>query len=119
MPSATHDRITARSSAQVEMWGSQSEIHMPLLPCCCQVRFEASRGELYSPIAVITLPKLSGIFCPASSLSLGFGSNESMCEGPPSMKRKITLFALGEKCGFFGASGLASAASAAAREVPC
>jgi len=61
MPSATHERMTARSSAQVAMCGSQSEIHIPPWPCCCQVRFEPSRGELNSPIAVITLPKLDGI----------------------------------------------------------
>ena len=36
-----------------------------------------------------------GIGCPASRSSAGFGSSRSMCEGPPSRKRKMTDFALG------------------------
>ena len=102
------------SSAHVAMWGSQSLTHRPPLPCCAHWRFDARIGESNSPIAVITRPKLGGMGLPASSWSSGFGSNVSMCDGPPSMKRKITFFALGAKCGFFGASGLMDCGAASA-----
>ena len=51
-------------------------------------------GDPASPIGVITGWKLAGNGFPASSLSLGFGSNRSRLLGPPSMNRKITLLAL-------------------------
>ena len=35
---------------------------------------------------------------PSSSSSFGLGSNESTCETPPSMNRKMTFFAFGGKC---------------------
>ena len=74
MPSALQERITARSSEQDAMCGIQSENHWPDWPCCFHSRFEASRGDFDSPIAVMTDPKLSGRRCPASLLSSGFGS---------------------------------------------
>ena len=46
---------------------------------------------------------------------LGLGSNESTCETPPLMKRKITDLAFAGKCGCFGATGLAESAASAAR----
>src|SRR5687768_11162035 len=67
-------------------------------------------GESNSPMEVMTRPKLGGIGLPASSARSGLGSKRSMWEGPPSMKRKMTLFALGGWIGFFGARGLANAA---------
>src|SRR5262245_12119823 len=49
---------------------------------------------------------------PWSAISRGLGSNESTCDTPPLMNRRITDFALAGKCGFFGARGsLLSAAS--------
>src|SRR6058998_153321 len=54
-----------------------------------------------------------GIGRPFSLSSRGFGSNVSICEGPPSMKRKITDFALGAKCGDFGARGFVPGGGAA------
>ncbi len=91
IPSATQDRITARSSAQRAMCGSQSETQIPARPWRAQVRREARRGAPYSPIAVTTRPKLGGSGCPARRLSSGLGSKRSMWLGPPSMKRKMTL----------------------------
>ncbi len=93
-PLDQHERITARSSTQVAMWGSQSETQSPLWPCCFHFRFEASTGEWNSPIGVITGLKLGGSGLPASWLSAGLGSNRSMWLGPPSMNRKITLLAV-------------------------
>src|SRR3712207_262483 len=105
MPSAQHERITARSSAHLAISGIQSDIHSPLCPCCFQVRFEPRRGALASPIAVMISPKLAGKGFPANSLSSGLGSNESMCEGPPSIKRKIIFLARALSCGGLAASG--------------
>ena len=93
-PLDQHERITARSSAQVAMCGSQSETQIPLWPCCFHFRREASSGERPSPIGVITGLKLGGSGWPASRFSSGLGSNVSMWLGPPSMNRKITLRAV-------------------------
>src|SRR5689334_13744227 len=82
MPSAQHERITAMSSTHSAVCGSQSETQMPLWPCCFHVRFDASSGDLNSPIDVSTLGKLSGIGWPASSFNFGFGSNVSRWLGP-------------------------------------
>jgi hypothetical protein len=45
---------------------------------------------------------------PESTVNRGFGSNVSMCDGPPRMHKKITRFARAAKCGGFGASGSAA-----------
>ena len=123
MPSAQHERITARSSAHSAVCGSQSLTHRPLCPCCRHARLLGRIGESNSPIAVMTRPKLGGIGLPASSSSAGFGSNVSRCEGPPSMNKKITLFAFGATCGLRGRSGCvadrASSFIAAASALPC
>ena len=47
----------------------------------------------------------TGIGLPCHRASSGFGSNKSTCDGPPYMKRKITDFAFGAKCGARGSSG--------------
>ena len=52
--------------------------------CVCSPR----SGELNSPIAVMTCPKLSGIGCPASSFSAGLGSNVSMMARPAFHEQK-------------------------------
>src|SRR5438477_2386243 len=90
MPSAQQERMTAKSSAQVAISGSQSETHIPLWPCCFHLRLEANSGESNSPIGTMTRPMLDGMRWPASSLSFGLGSNRSMWLGPPSMNRKMT-----------------------------
>src|SRR6185295_13676771 len=93
MPSVMQERMTARSSAHWATWGYQSDTQRPPLPCRAHLRLDASSGDPYSPIAVMTGLKLGGSGFPAISLSSGFGSNVSIALGPPSMKRKITLFA--------------------------
>ena len=93
-PLDQHERITARSSTQVAMCGSQSETQIPLWPCCFHFRREARSGARPSPIGVITGLKLGGSGLPARRLSSGLGSNVSMWLGPPSMNRKITLRAV-------------------------
>ena len=47
-----------------------------------------------------------------SWVSFGFGSNVSMCPGPPSIKSMMTFLALAGVMGFFGAMGLAAISSA-------
>ncbi len=93
-PLDQHERITARSSAQVAICGSQSETQIPLWPCCFHFRCEARSGERPSPIGVMTGLKLGGNGWPASRFTSGLGSNVSIWLGPPSMNRKITLRAV-------------------------
>src|ERR1041384_6524011 len=115
MPSAQQERITVRSSTHSERWGSQSETQMPLCPYCFQERLQGREGGPNSPIERTSLAKLSGIGFPAHSLSFGLGSNRSKWLGPPSMKRKITLFARGGKCGALGSKAVAGLAAPAAK----
>ncbi len=86
--------MTAMSSTHCAVCGSQSETHRPLLPWRWKVRFDASSGAPYSPIAVMTSPKLAGSGFPARRVSSGLGSKRSIALGPPSMKRKMTLLAV-------------------------
>ena len=44
-------------------------------------------------------PAIPGIGWPCSAAILGFGSNRSRCDGPPTMKIRMTFFAFGAKCG--------------------
>src|SRR3954471_16382370 len=113
MPLAQQDRMTARSSAHPAMFGSQSEIQRPPWPCCFHSRLQPRIGEPYSPIAVMTLAKLSGIGLPASLFTIGLGSNKSIWLGPPSMKRKMTLFALAGKRAGRGDNGESAGAPSA------
>jgi hypothetical protein len=61
---------------------------------------------------------------PSSSLSFGFGSNKSTCDGPPAMKRKMMRLARGAKFGTPGSppdaskSGFSNDASASAPRPP-
>src|SRR5258706_15935027 len=90
--------MTQRSSACREVWGSQSEIHRPFLPCCFHFRLGARRVLSEVPMAVMTRPKDLGMGWPARRSRAGLGSHVSRCEGPPSMKRKMTDLALGMGC---------------------
>src|SRR5687768_1843886 len=90
------ERITHRSSAHSAMFGNRSLISVPLLPCGLNVQF----GGLTNCLS------LSGF--PASAISLGLGSNESTCDTPPLMYRKMTRLALGTNCAGRGASGSAT-----------
>ena len=113
MPSATQDRMTAMSSSIFAVCGMSSEAHVPALPCCFQVLGHPKSGEPLSPIEVMTLPKLSGSFLPASLLSRGLGSNKSIWLGPPSMNRKMTDLALPKWWGILDERGLEMIASVA------
>ena len=86
----------------------------------------AARGEL--PVAAASgtasrsragsrVSGWSSVTClPWSAVSFGFGSNESTCDTPPLMNRKMTDFAFAGKCGGFGASGSAAPPPAARHE---
>src|SRR5947209_4334671 len=56
-------------------------------------------GGFFSPIARITGLNDDGSGFPARLSSSGLGSKVSTWLGPPSMKRKMTLLALGGWCG--------------------
>ena len=90
------------------MCGNQSDTSMPAWPCFWNVRFEASSLFLSTPRRVLTGPNDAGSFWPCRRVSSGLGSKVSTCDGPPDMNRKMTRFAVGSKCGSFGASGSAS-----------
>src|SRR5207247_9164128 len=75
-------------------------------PCCLNERLVGIKALLAVPIAVITLPKDSGIGWPASLSRAGFGSNRSRWLGPPSMNSQMTDFARVGKCGGRGDRGL-------------
>ena len=59
-PLDQQERITAMSSTQVAMCGSQSDTQIPLWPCCFHFRRDAMRGARPSPMGVITGLKLGG-----------------------------------------------------------
>ena len=94
MPLAQQERRTVMSSAHSATCLHQSEIQRPAWPYCCHFRWSGKMGELISPIAVMRpLVKLGGNGLPACFFKASFGSKVSRCDGPPSMKRKITLLA--------------------------
>ena len=62
---------------------------------------------------------LVGRGCPCIFCSIGFGSKRSTWLGPPYMKRKMTDFAFGAKCGAFGASGFVALKSPSAPSIDC
>ena len=84
----------AANCAKVRVTGRQQWFGDEDAPRLLTMSVNGRIGESNSPIAVITRPKLSGIGLPASSLSAGLGSKVSRWLGPPSMNRKMTLFAL-------------------------
>src|SRR5580765_9075044 len=94
--SAFIERMTANSSAQVAMCGNRLLTGIPDCPCCENFQVLPSHRRL--PLAVGFFDSVKGLL--SSSVSLGLGSNESTCETPPSMNRKMTFLALGAKCGF-------------------
>ena len=99
------------------MCGYQSDTHSPLSPCCANFLRLAMSVLPPTPIGVNTLPKLGGSGSPACLVNSGFGSNRSMWLGPPSMNRKMTLFAFASKCGILGASGLIASISGTSARV--
>src|SRR5690242_20271879 len=113
-PSAQQAWKTVISSTCFAISGYQSDTQIPLWPYCLKVRNDGINELLPVPMAVIGWPNDSGIGLPASFTSSGFGSKRSMWLGPPSIKHQITDFAVGLKCGGFGASGSRSGAASAA-----
>ena len=95
-------RMMQRSSAQEAMCGNSSLTGMPLSPW--RVNFQGLGMMLPTSLNIVGLTG-TGMGLPASRSKSGFGSNESTCETPPDMKQKITLFALGVKCGLRPAPG--------------
>src|SRR5882672_2255565 len=100
------------SSTRVARFGNRLDIHRPDCPCCfnCQygrkTRFGAEEKVASSPFVRVAL----GICFPAYFTSAGLYSNVSIWLTPPSMNRKMQLFALHGWCGGRGAMGFDSAA---------
>ena len=101
-PSPTMDRITHRSSTHFATLGKRLLTGIPLWPCRLK-----SNGDLMRLPRVFEKAhsSLIGIGLPSSRSRRGLGSNESICETPPCMNRKLTRLARAGKCGFGGTSG--------------
>ena len=83
-------------------------------PCAGVIRMRTRRGARTARGSSATCDRCWRWGCPpcrsagpSSSASFGFGSNESTCDTPPSMKQKMTFLARGAK---WGAPTAASAA---------
>src|SRR5215471_17033106 len=100
------ERITARSSTQVAVWGKRSDTSMPACPYFLNVRLVPIRRASAVTNWYLASPNSVGRFWPSSLLRAGLGSNVSTWLGPPTMNRKITDFAFGAKCGVLAAKGL-------------
>ena len=84
----TIERMIARSSTHWPTCGNKSLTGMPLSPYCRNFHGQPSTlPTLLNCVGwVLTL-----IGCPCSRSRRGLGSNVSICDGPPSMNRKMTL----------------------------
>src|SRR3954462_5656298 len=102
-PSPTMERITHRSSAHSRIFGNRSLMGRPLWPA-----FLNFQGDYIKP-PVLPAAKVSGCLMgsglPSLASRYGFGSNVSMEEGPPCMKRKITRLARAGNMGGLGING--------------
>src|SRR3954466_1637156 len=89
------ERMTHRSSIDAARFGSNSLTSMPADPCLVNLN-----GDGSSPPVVRSVRRLadSGRW-PAYFSSAGFGSNRSICDGPPGMKRTMLCRALAANCG--------------------
>src|SRR5206468_11490754 len=96
------ERTIAMSSTQAATCGNSSLTSAPDWPCLLNLYGDARILLLMlNTVAGVS----NGIGCPFSLSSRGFGSKVSICEGPPSMNRKIADLAFGAKWGDFGARG--------------
>src|SRR5580700_4865254 len=95
--------MMAMSSTQVATCGNNSLTSAPDCPYFLKVKGEP---RILSLMLKTVVGGLNGSDWPLSLISRGLGSKVSICDGPPSMNRKITDFAFGAKC---GVTGLAAA----------
>src|SRR6185369_16282663 len=103
--------MMAISSTQPATCGNSSLTSAPDWP---YFRKANGEGRTLSLILKTVVGGLNGRDWPLSFCSRGLGSKVSICDGPPSMNRKMTDFALGAKCGVLGARGLAAVDAGAA-----
>src|SRR5262245_7099869 len=96
------ERTTHKSSTHWDVYGKRLLTGIPLCPC-----WRNGQGHLRTVPTLLNC--VGGVFIligwPCSLARRGFGSKVSTCDGPPSMNRKMTLRALGLKCGGRGANG--------------
>src|SRR6266568_2636586 len=108
--------MMAMSSTQVATCGNSSLTSAPDCPYFLNAKGEPRTLSLMLKTVV---GGLNGRDWPLSFCKRGLGSKVSIWDGPPSMNRKMTDFALGEKWGVRGASGFAVLpASSPARASP-
>ena len=80
------------SSTQAARWGKSSLTAVPEWPYRLKLKGDPSTIRLiWKTVAGVSMR----MGWPLSFCSLGLGSKVSICDGPPSMKRKITDLALG------------------------
>src|SRR3954467_1359706 len=92
------------------MFGSVSLTSMPLLPALVK-----RSGEGAKPEPLLVLYSFPEGCWPACFSRQGLGSKVSTCEGPPFMKRKMTLFARGARWRTEAVMGEAEADASAPR----
>src|SRR5262245_26637248 len=97
--------MIAISSTHVATWGNSSLTSAPHWPYFLKAKGEPSTLSLMLNTVV---GGLKGSGFPCSCVRRGFGSKVSTCDGPPSIKRKMTAFALAGKCGAAARDSLAS-----------
>ena len=92
------ERIRHRSSTHSAMCGNRSLTSRAALAVRRELPLRPLEEHLEVPLAALELVDRDRS-CRASANSFGLGSNESTCDTPPLMYRKMTRFAFGGKCG--------------------
>src|SRR6476660_6566559 len=105
--SAFIDRMMAMSSAHSPMFGNRSLTSRPLWPYFLNLKGDGNAAPVFRSVLMYS----PGNGLPAYFSSDGFGSNESMCEGPPLRKKCTTRLALPGNCGDRVANGFTFAAA--------
>ena len=85
-----HDRITARSSTQVDRCGNRSETSMPLSPYLRNVRFVPSSLALRGDELILRLAELLGPRLPVQPVQQRLGVERLQVAGTAGHERKIT-----------------------------
>ena len=85
------ERTMHSSSAMRRVCGSSSLSHVPLLPCCANLKIDGATGNVVWPAGHVVsrwpLRIESGRSSPRCSSSSGLGSNRSICDGAPDWNR--------------------------------